>query len=565
MPGSPNAPLAGKLRSRGQDPLRFVHTQRQAGRFELPPEPTAILGPDTKALKEQVDRLERIIDAFEHRQANGLQASGNLGRSRPTDNADNLEDAANHLEQLVFGPSVRPGVVETTTATPGHTWNTLKLSPTTPLASILGSSSFDSTLLHVLPRLLPNSPLAKDLVEDFFIGPIHITWHYSELNLEQLETRVDPVWFALYLMILAFALRFPHSHSPALQGFLADHADDLPSVLQRASVVALGASDYLVNPQVGHIQHFGKSADEASLALRHLDSAITTSQWLGLDTLSEQAPDKWQQTDQSLAHLTATASLECCRQLYHLLIFLDGTIFRRAGLWRLSATERPVTETTEASLSRKPSFNVQSSNSGDTKFGTRTPARQKQLDDADPGNKPFMLRGYTDEGWRFSTKASVESAKGIVKAQRDLLPWSELCPGRWIIGAATVLAIDALAGNLVSRDHLHLALTVCANKDQSLRRCVQSMIDSLDGSTKSSVGVMRESIVQTYLDDVKRRLASTESNEPLQGQGASTDIHSEEVLQSDPDLFALDLSFLYTSDTTGVFVPGLETFDWTMM
>ncbi|OCF44234.1 hypothetical protein I317_01852 [Kwoniella heveanensis CBS 569] len=290
---------------------------------------------------------------------------------------------------------------------------------------------------------------------------------YSELNLEQLETRVDPVWFALYLMILAFAIRFPHSHSPALQGFLADHADDLPSVLQRASVVALGASDYLVNPQVGHIQHFGKSADEASLALRHLDSAITTSQWLGLDTLSEQAPDKWQQTDQSLAHLTATASLECCRQLYHLLIFLDGTIFRRADTYCLPlnnneedllrptlTAERPVTETTEASLSRKPSFNVQSSNSGDTKFGTRTPARQKELDDADPGNKPFMLRGYTDEGWRFSTKASVESAKGIVKAQRDLLPWSELCPGRWIIGAATVLAIDALAGNLMAqRNH----------------------------------------------------------------------------------------------------------------
>lgn len=81
-------------------------------------------------------------------------------------------------------------------------------------------------------------------------------------------------------------------------------------------------------------QHFGDSTEKANLAIRHLDCAISTAQWLGLDLMSND-PNKAPLTDPAFVNVTPNGAFETSKQLLHMLSFLDGTIFKRPGLWRL--------------------------------------------------------------------------------------------------------------------------------------------------------------------------------------------------------------------------------------
>ncbi|WRT69907.1 uncharacterized protein IL334_006898 [Kwoniella shivajii] len=206
---------------------------------------------EVDALREQVNRLEKLVTTISRNAT--IDASDSNRPAQPTP-LYNLEHAATSLEHFVVGPGVRPGITDT----PGSPLNQSKIQPqatSSPLSWIYGDSSFDQTLLTILPRVLPNSPLGQQLVEDFFGGPIHIAWHqYSILGLDDFEVIVDPVWFAVYLMVLAFAIKFPHPNRLLSVASLSTSQPELLSTLQRASVKALDSSNYMSDPQISHIQ-----------------------------------------------------------------------------------------------------------------------------------------------------------------------------------------------------------------------------------------------------------------------------------------------------------------------
>lgn len=79
------------------------------------------------------------------------------------------------------------------------------------------------------------------------------------------------------------------------------------------------------------LQHLGVPKAQINLAYRHLDSAITTAQWLGLDEID----DSWTAPadDPALSHLDSWAAIELCKRLYHMLSFTDSTIVRKKQ-WR---------------------------------------------------------------------------------------------------------------------------------------------------------------------------------------------------------------------------------------
>ncbi|WVF66409.1 hypothetical protein IAT40_001149 [Kwoniella sp. CBS 6097] len=498
--------------------------------------------PDTEvsALREQIDRLEKIIDSFEFRQSGRPQARANASHDPPPDNSNNLENAADDLERRVFGPGIRPGVVDTTTTTPRNVSSTPKTTSAFPLSSLLGSSSHVTALLDVLPSLLPNSPFAKDLVEDFFVGPIHRAWHvifrtafmpqfreYSELNLEQFESKIDPIWFALYLMVLALSIKFPQAHGPTLQGFLAVRAGDLPSVLQRASVTALGVSDYLINPQIGHIQ-------VSILYVVFLFAALPSADLHGRDYLS---PTR----------------------------FMTIAIYSFAGAIRRGS---------------QPS-DFDNRNNSDVLAYDRTLQEVLKLIPVLPNNKdscihnrilrvhrPYMLKGYSDSTWATYTVASVLSAKQIVKIQHGLLPWADLRPGfvdRWVMGAAIVFAIAGFAGDPTSLEHLLLAREICAGTDGNMSRAIQAMIGALNNCPPDSFAKpLSEISVQRYFNDVNRLLVLSDCNDSgLPGAPLAPDFGG--FVGLDAALFSFDQPSPYTGNATESTLADWGAFDWTMI
>jgi hypothetical protein len=82
------------------------------------------------------------------------------------------------------------------------------------------------------------------------------------------------------------------------------------------------------------LQHLGEPKAQINLAYRHLDSAITTAQWLGLDEID----DSWMVPvdDPALSKLDPWAATELCKRLYHMLSFTDGTIVRKKQWRRLA-------------------------------------------------------------------------------------------------------------------------------------------------------------------------------------------------------------------------------------
>ena len=90
-------------------------------------------------------------------------------------------------------------------------------------------------------------------------------------------------------------------------------------------------SQFLVTNCPTDLQHLGEPKGQVNLAYRHLDSAITTAQWLGLDEID----DSWAVPvdDPALSELDPWAAIELCKRLYHMLSFTDGTIVRKRQ-WR---------------------------------------------------------------------------------------------------------------------------------------------------------------------------------------------------------------------------------------
>ncbi|WWC66061.1 uncharacterized protein I303_108683 [Kwoniella dejecticola CBS 10117] len=525
---------------------------------------------EVDALRRQVDRLEQLVNTLATRtnllptstHPSGLIPISARNHNRPFGSSDDLESAAISLEHFVVGPGVRPGLTESINpddslhhqhsglSSPSHPSNF-------PLKSLFTTSSIDPTLLTALPQLLPNSPVAQYLVESFIDGPIHKTWHvfaqqafrstlreYALVSLDDLEKILDPVWFAVYLMTLAFSIKFG---SPNIDNVLGFERHALPSILQKASVRVLEASDYLSRPQIGHIQVSILYLVFLFVSFVHLDSAITTAQWLELDTVRETLPPALMH-DIALQALEPAHQVEICKQLYHLLNFMDGSIFKRAGLWRLAAVgdwnldpqmahskgdgvlqpknlndldfdngadpeEHPYM--TEASISRTGSAFAGMIQTYETQQNNYMPfermmayskALKKLLNhmpDAPHSShgwmmntlacsmhyrlikihRPTMIRGYDDDEWRFSTLAAVASARKILDVQQTMAAWPELRPGfmmRWIIGSVTIVSIDSLLRKIKIPHMRDQANSICIGTFAHLKPAVTAILDTVD-------------------------------------------------------------------------------------
>nr|XP_031861000.1 uncharacterized protein CI109_003360 [Kwoniella shandongensis]KAA5528072.1 hypothetical protein CI109_003360 [Kwoniella shandongensis] len=548
-------------------------------------------------------------------------------RSQDGATTDNLENTATTIEQLVLGPGLRPNITDKMGPLPSTTPD---LHPISALLSAQDSyvSSRDHVLLDAILRLLPPSATtSRILIQDYFDGPIHTGWHaitkytfirqfqlYSSMTLEDQLLGMESGWVAVYLMILAFSVRF--STLDHLQQLFPQRSQEeisgLPDLLYRASLVALDVSNYLVVPQIRHIQaallyinflfHFGDSAEKANLALRHLDSAISTAQWLGLDIIGSDS-NKAPLLDPAFLHVSPRAAYETSKQLLHMLSFMDGTIYKRAGLWRMDAAvnvavpenlndtdllhmtfpvERPSDEFTDSSLSILGSSFACVIRRHSRKDRSDHELSYDQIMDYDRAlrevlksiltlpdrnaqsawmmnhlfssihnrllriHRPYMVKGYHDAQWTFSSHASVESAKAIIETQKLMLPWPHLRPGfvtRWILGSAIVLAVNSVlrseqenhaAQHESGREDLAQAIAILQSEvnhgiatevNLGCIRAIQAMSDSmgLESATHSVHGAS-DMRLQSYFDEVKRRILAP----------VSTDDVAPSDLQSNP-------------------------------
>ncbi|KAK8869441.1 hypothetical protein IAR55_000005 [Kwoniella newhampshirensis] len=554
---------------------------------------------DVAVLREQVEKLQGLVTTLtqqyavllrETRSPQGEGGPANLTpvplsisspvASPPAHGPSSLRDeigsnvrfetTAKSIEHLVLGPSVRPGVTETSTysvQTAGNPISTL-------LSSQLdGSPSRDYVIVDAILRLLPpSSTTSRILIEDYFGGPLHRGWHsvtkytfvrqfevYSAMNLEQQLATMDSAWVSVYLM---------------------------------ASLIALDVANYLAVPQIRHIQvallyinylfHFGDSADKANLALRHLDSAISTAQWIGLDLVNDD-PASAPIGDPAFADIPVHAAFETSKQLLHMLSFVDGTIYKRPGLWRLgnavnvptpgnlndvdvlydlSPTRRSAADFTDATLAilggkfastiRKytkqgsslenlpydqvmeydralrailhaiPPLAARNTQSGWMMHHLFSSIHNRLL----RVHRPFMVKGYEDSRWAFSARMSVESAKAIISAQQLMMPFVK----RWILGSAIVLAVDGIlhgglqqtSSSQSSQACLIQALAILqsavnhgTNLDVSYAcvRAIQALLDAMSGLSPGVVTATRDldERLQLYFDEVERRIASPDS------------------------------------------------------
>ncbi|WWC73871.1 uncharacterized protein I206_107843 [Kwoniella pini CBS 10737] len=485
---------------------------------------------ECKRRKTKIDRLERLVDTLTNRTAPPPMRAAQFHLP------DNLESAAIDLEHFVVGPGVRPGLTETLHPTDKIDHRTApRVSSIFPLSSLFTASSIDPSLLTVLPQLLPNAPDSQRLVDAFFEGPINGSWHviaqqafrlkfseYAILGLDDLEKNVDPLWFAEYLMVLAFAIKFPTFKIGQDIQLFGSELQSLPSTLHHASVKVLEASDYLSRPQIGHVQHFGHSTDQANVALRYLDNAITTAQWLELDSIEDTLPFALT-SEPSLDGLEPPHQIELCKQLYHLLNFLDGTIFKRPGLWRL---------TNSASLSRIGSSFADIIRDFEMERNPQHTALQRLLDHMPtiPStaqswmmntlscslhyrliriHRSSMIRGFRDDRWRLSTSASVSSAQRILDIQVTMANWPDLRPGfmrRWIVGAVIIQAIDSLMSDSIIHHIRSQIQRICIDDFSALLPPITAILDSVDHFWHT-LGVRKGQLdVDAFFAYVKERL-----------------------------------------------------------
>nr|XP_019043751.1 hypothetical protein I302_08332 [Kwoniella bestiolae CBS 10118]OCF22681.1 hypothetical protein I302_08332 [Kwoniella bestiolae CBS 10118] len=572
------------------------------------------------ALKQQVDRLENLVNTLTNKQTSfSLPHRSPLPDHQYSSSSSDLETAAIDLEHLVVGPGIRPGITETLGSPSKHPQRPPNPSPF-PLSSLFSSASFDPDLITVLPQLLPNSPISQKLVESFFEGPIHYSWHviarpafesrlreYSTLSLDQLEIKVDPIWFALYLMVLSLSVKFATADQSPLVAATNAQSSDLPTTLYHASIKALQKSDYLSRPQVGHIQvsilyilflfHFGQSTDQSSIALRHLDSAITTAQWLELDGLQDTLPSSLVQHP-ALAGLSPRHALEICKQLYHLLKFMDGTIFKRPGLWRLARNDdtplprnnddgdylytaepaaKSVDQMTEASLSRIGSSFVDTIRSFtsdqnltlhqiityDTSLRSVLGLMPSLPDSQNSWmmrtlqcsilyrlirlHRPTLLRGYKESTWKFSSSACVDSAKVILRVQRDISLCPDLRPAfmrRWIMGSVIVLAIHTILTGDQAQEVLEQVQRSCIGTFAELLLPITAILNTA-GQYRQHMQDSRTNLdINQFFTQVKDKLSST-----------GGDVNNTQQNGSD-SFFDLDYDFNFDFDFTSI--PNLD-------
>ncbi|OCF78041.1 hypothetical protein I204_02047 [Kwoniella mangroviensis CBS 8886] len=633
--------------------LRIVDGKEwRDGRVHTPPKDIEQIS----ALREQINRLEKLIDTLGDNlpsQSQVPQAPTSAQQDRTT-SGNSLESAAIDLEHLIAGPGIRPGITETL-GSPIKEAQRPQTPAAFPLSSLFSSASFDPDLITVLPQLLPNSPLSQRLAEVFLDGPINSSWHaiarpafkiqmrqYSTLTLDKLELEMDPLWFALYLMVLAMAVEFASADQKYIISNINADSNYLPTTLYHASIKALDKSDYLSKPQVAHIQVRLQSdillrallnresilgidslhtvpLQQSSIALRHLDSAITTAQWLGLDSLEDSLSSS-AVDDPALSVLQPRHQVEICKQLYHLLKFMDGTIFKRPGLWRLasndgaflpsnnddqdyehsdSPSEKPITVMTEASLSRIGSTLVDTIRSFTSDhivslhqvitYGT---ALEKLLNlipslpDAQTSwmmrtlhcsilyrlirlHRPTLLRGYQSPEWSFSSNACVSSAKSLLRLQVAMAVYPHLRPSfikRWIMGSIIVLAVPSIVQDLTFEEVIYQSQRICIGTFAELLPPIMALLSTADEFRRAATaGGDRYNLdVDLFFKEVRKRLSPTgnDDNQQNQRNGSSTMFDFNFNLDFDPNsmLPNFDFSFLQDNptDSTGTW----ENMEW---
>ncbi|WVW87129.1 hypothetical protein I302_109186 [Kwoniella bestiolae CBS 10118] len=510
------------------------------------------------ALKQQVDRLENLVNTLTNKQTSfSLPHRSPLPDHQYSSSSSDLETAAIDLEHLVVGPGIRPGITETLGSPSKHPQRPPNPSPF-PLSSLFSSASFDPDLITVLPQLLPNSPISQKLVESFFEGPIHYSWH--------LEIKVDPIWFALYLMVLSLSVKFATADQSPLVAATNAQSSDLPTTLYHASIKALQKSDYLSRPQVGHIQ----VSILYILFLFH----------------------------PALAGLSPRHALEICKQLYHLLKFMDGTIFKRPGLWRLARNDdtplprnnddgdylytaepaaKSVDQMTEASLSRIGSSFVDTIRSFtsdqnltlhqiityDTSLRSVLGLMPSLPDSQNSWmmrtlqcsilyrlirlHRPTLLRGYKESTWKFSSSACVDSAKVILRVQRDISLCPDLRPAfmrRWIMGSVIVLAIHTILTGDQAQEVLEQVQRSCIGTFAELLLPITAILNTA-GQYRQHMQDSRTNLdINQFFTQVKDKLSST-----------GGDVNNTQQNGSD-SFFDLDYDFNFDFDFTSI--PNLD-------
>ncbi|WVQ76159.1 hypothetical protein IAR50_005813 [Cryptococcus sp. DSM 104548] len=369
------------------------------GTSHPPSASVALLQDQIRQLTARVDRLERRpLSASTDRPTSSFPVSPSLSNripppvrppNEPNASEESLGDTravereTNSLENDIFGPGLRPGItvvpsfrpamLEVASSSVRSTQQQMGASRQAdpmvagvrrPTASGAGDKGKDkeATVEDLKTLLKPSqSGLAHELVKWYFEGPMHMGFHVvhqyhfrdtyrivTTLSPEE-QNETDRAWWALYYQILAVSVRFgPTSFINHLFAPTPWDPKPLPDLLHQLSLSELENSDYQAVPQVRHIQvallyiyylfHFGNSPAKANLALRHLDSAITTAQWLSLDILSLEEVPVLLKNDPAMRGLPVEAAMNLAKQLFASLNSLDGTIYKRARVWRLQAT-----------------------------------------------------------------------------------------------------------------------------------------------------------------------------------------------------------------------------------
>ncbi|WOO79925.1 uncharacterized protein LOC62_02G003439 [Vanrija pseudolonga] len=389
-----------------------------------------------------------------------------------------------------------------------------------------------ATALERAYALLPPVDLGRAIVDEYFRGPLNRGWPIVEevtfrqkfdeyMSFKPLEGTMDQMsWLAVYLMMLASTTKMNHH----MRRFSNHDPSDLPLALYFGAMDCLDAADYLTVPQIRHLQvvvmsltfhfHFADVNAQGNIALRNVDAAISTCQWLELDIL-EDDPAALPADDAALVGLSPVQGLELVKRLVHYLCFADGTFQKRLGLWRWCHNlktpfpgnyidlwhlddERPLTELTSATLPRIGSafattiamyhrpegFSYETMLAYDqalrrvldqlpTTTGPLSSYWMMHMINCSIHNRilrlhrPYMFPRHTDLiealDAQASARAAVHSSRRIIEIQLIFNDNPLIRPRFvhiWILGAVLVLAIDYVSGSRESRTSLLQSLEI---------------------------------------------------------------------------------------------------------
>ncbi|TXT09611.1 uncharacterized protein COLE_03545 [Cutaneotrichosporon oleaginosum] len=358
-------------------------------------------------------------------------------------------------------------------------------------------------------------------------------------------------------------------------GYSESDMELIPQALYQSSLNALEAAEYLAVPQLRHIQcailyvvtlfHFGDDDDDVkrqNIVLRHLDAAVSTLLWLDLDIMT----DDWNTApldDPALAGLSPHAAHELCKQLAHIVQFMDTTIPRRRSIWRLmnmttpipanrkvpsdvDYPELPTHVVTPAGLPRSANAFCVTLHKYHNDSAELTHEQTMEYDhelrhalaQVPPpasletswmlhmvitsvnnrilrAHRPFLMRSVNDPSLEVSRRACVESARRIVEAQLVFNAKPRIRPRfavRWVLGAVVVLAMDYVLGNMDSRTSLLQARDVFSSViGPRSKHCVKAL-DALVYAADVKTGTVRaDTDLCSFFELVKEKLANTDA------------------------------------------------------